>query len=393
MSNPTAVATRSQVAPAAAPWLPALVKGWRQIALAVAACTGVAASYALLTPKWYEAQLAVIPTAQPKMGSGLAAAIAGDLPIDLGGSTDSDRIQAVLKSRSVSDAVIHKFALLARYQERTMERAREALWHHCQTRIDKKPSVVTLTCEDKDPETARALTAYFGEVGNSVFVRVSSSTAGSERKFLEQRVQQARGEMNRAAERLREFQEQHKVIDLPEQSKAVVSAMAKLKGDLMSKQLELSYLSSFSSADESTAVQLRQQIGILERELRTLEDNDPVAEAPAANASKLRKSEQKDIFPKVMSVPRLRFELEQLFRDQKIEETIFLLLTQRFEMAKMNEARDTPAFQILDAPVTPTQKSRPKRVVIILFGLLMGLGAGAGWVLWPRWRHWVPTAY
>jgi uncharacterized protein involved in exopolysaccharide biosynthesis len=387
------MSTTATVRPAAAPaaaragaapaLLPALIRAWRRVALAWVTCLSIAAAYAFLAPNWYEAQLSVIPTAPPKAASGLAAALAGELPIDIGVSSDADRIQAVFHSRSVSDAVIHKFSLLERYHKRTIESAREALWTHCLTRIEKRPSVVTLSCEDTDPETARAITGHFGEIGNQAFVRVSTSAAASERKFLEQRVQEARKDMNRAAERLRAFQEQHKVIDLTEQSKAVVSAMAKLKGDLLSKQLELSYLSSFSSADESTAVQLRQQIAILERQLQSLEDTATPQPGDKTPDTKPRKSEAKDIFPTVMSVPRLRFDLEQLFRDQKIEETVFLLLTQRLEMAKMNEARDTPAFQILDAPVTPTQKSRPKRLPILLFGALLGLLAGAGWVLWP----------
>src|SRR4051794_28389999 len=74
----------------------------------------VAALYVIIAPDWYEAQLAVVPQMSSKSssGGGLAAAagaaLGGELPIDLnlGGppSASDEKIQAVLKSRSVADA-------------------------------------------------------------------------------------------------------------------------------------------------------------------------------------------------------------------------------------------------------------------------------------------------
>ena len=86
------------------------------------------------------------------------------------------------------------------------------------------------------------------------------------------------------------------------------------------------------------------------------------------------------IFPPAMSVPKLRFELEQLYRDRKIHEADLLLLMQRLEMAKVNEARDTSAFQILDHAALPTYKSRPRRLVVLATGLILGFLVGAVWV-------------
>ena len=88
-----------------------------------------------------------------------------------------------------------------------------------------------------------------------------------------------------------------------------------------------------------------------------------------------------------MEVPKLRYDLEQLYREQKIQETLFLLLTQRYEMARISEARDTSAFQILDPPTLPTMKSRPKRSLVIAFGLILGLLAGAAFALAPIWTR------
>lgn len=362
-----------------------LVRRWRTIAIFTAAAAAAAITYAFLAPKWYEARLTVVPSQRSHdvAAMGLAAKLPSIGGLDSALSTDVQRIHAVLNSNSVADEVIKRFDLQDHYGTEHLEHTRKALWQHCTTSVDKKSGVVSLACEDQDPERAMTMAAYFGEVGNRVFGRVSASSAKEESAFLAGQVAKVRHDVDEASRKLREFQEKHKVVDLAEQSKAVISAMASLKGELLSKQLELSYLSSFSSSRESGVVQLRQQITIIEAKLAQLEASRSTRPAPGDAGPKDDKGG--DFFPGAMNVPELRFELEQLFREQKIQETLFFLMTQRYEMAKVDEARDTSTFQILDHPTLPTYKSRPKRMKIGLVGLVAGLVCGTAWILVPIW--------
>jgi len=364
--------------------LPLLIQKWRVVVVFATLGIGVAIAYVLFAPNWYAARLTVVPSERTQDVSVLAK-----LP-SIGGlnssfQTDVQRIRAVLTSQSVANEVITKFGLQERYGVEHPEHARNALWSHCVTGIDKKSGVVELVCEDQDPAMAMAITSYFGEVGNRVFGRISASSAREERRFLEAQVIQSRKDVDQASRELRAFQEKHKLIDLPEQSKAVISAMASIKGDLLSKQLQLSYLTSFSSGTESSVVQLQQQIAIMERKLNQLESSDANAKPPAAGSAAGSATGSADFFPGAMRVPELRFELEQLFREQKIKETLFFLMTQRFETAKVDEARDTSTFQILDQPTLPTYKSRPKRLRILITGLAGGLALAAAWIVLSAW--------
>jgi tyrosine-protein kinase Etk/Wzc len=358
-----------------------LARRWKTIVLFALVGVGAAIAVAMLSPAWYAARLTVVPS--QKSQDSAALSLAAKLPVALDSfSTDVQRIQAVLTSASVTDEVIKKFDLQKRYESEHLEFARKELWEHCGVSVDRKSSVVTLICEDKDPALAMAMAGYFGEVGNSVFGRVSASSAREERKFLEAQVAKARKDVDASSQKLREFQEQHKVVDLPEQSKAVISAMASIKGEMVSKQLELSYLSSFSARTESGVVQLQQQIAIMDAKLRQLESSQRSADSAAGSGSQARGA---DFFPDAMKVPALRFELEQLLREQKIQETVFFLMTQRYEMAKVDEARDTSTFQILDHPTLPTYRSRPARRRIALIGLVAGLALAAAWIIAPAW--------
>ena len=59
-------------------------------------------------------------------------------------------------------------------------------------------------------------------------------------------------------------------------------------------------------------------------------------------------------------LPGMEMELVRLTRELKIQETVFTLLTQQHEQAKIAEARDTPVVQVLDKAVPAEWKSKPK---------------------------------
>jgi len=59
------------------------------------------------------------------------------------------------------------------------------------------------------------------------------------------------------------------------------------------------------------------------------------------------------------SLPILGVTYADLYRQTKIEETVYELLTQQYELAKVQEAKEIPAVKVLDAAVVPTKKSFP----------------------------------
>jgi capsule polysaccharide export protein KpsE/RkpR len=357
------------------PNLVAVLVRWRTLLVCAALGLGGGVGYSLAAPEWYEARLAVLPS-QDGENSKLAkvAALGAAAGLSPAVSTEVQRIHAVLSSVSVADAVIAKFDLQQRYSARSIDRTRKRLWEHCGTSIELKAGIVVVACEDRDPKVARELTAYFGEVGNAVFERITVSTARGERRFLEEMVAKTQEDVDRSSTALRDFQERHHILDLTAQSKAVISAMAELEGDLISKRLQLSYLKGFASPEEPRVRQLSEQVAIVERELRRLERSNASDDRGAA-----------EFFPEALRVPGLRFELEQLLRAQKIHETVYTMLTQRLAMARVDEARDTAAFQVLDAPTVPATPVRPRQARIAALATAGGLAAGAVLILAPIW--------
>ena len=70
-------------------------------------------------------------------------------------------------------------------------------------------------------------------------------------------------------------------------------------------------------------------------------------------------------------VPKVGLELGRLTRDVRVQETVYTLLTQQLEQAKIAEARDTPVVQVLDQAVPALRKSKPKiRLNMALAGVI-----------------------
>jgi tyrosine-protein kinase Etk/Wzc len=344
-----------------------------RIGRAALACAAIAALYVVIAPRWYRAVLTVVPAKPQKAGlssmlGGELGGLAASLDPSLGGGADAPRTAAVLQSIAVSDAVIEKFDLRARYREKYQESAREALWRHCEVKTLPKPNLIQLSCEDKDPRFAQAMLQFFAEYGNQVFRRVGVSSASEEVRFLEGRTAELHRQADETATRMREFQEKYRIVDLDTQAKAVVSAVAALNTQRIAKQLELEYARTFSAGDEATLQSLRSQLSVVGDKLRDLEDPP----APVDGRRRSGDREGATMFPAALSVPKLRAEYEGLYRDRKVAEATLVFALERLEAARATEARDVSTFMVLDPPTLPTRHARPKRLVVLLAATLLG---------------------
>jgi len=54
----------------------------------------------------------------------------------------------------------------------------------------------------------------------------------------------------------------------------------------------------------------------------------------------------------------------------KYAETVNQLLTQQFQMAKVEEAQNAPILQVLDAAIAPDQRTSPKRTQMVLMAIV-----------------------
>src|ERR1700690_1066630 len=77
-----------------------------------------------------------------------------------------------------------------------------------------------------------------------------------------------------------------------------------------------------------------------------------------------------------------------LYRQTKVEEAVFETLTQQYELAKVEEAKETPSVKVLDPPDIPEKKASPHRLWIMLEGMFLSFSVCAVWIMcgdhWER---------
>jgi uncharacterized protein involved in exopolysaccharide biosynthesis len=81
------------------------------------------------------------------------------------------------------------------------------------------------------------------------------------------------------------------------------------------------------------------------------------------------------------SSPRLLTEEARLLRETRTQEEVMLTLTRQYEIARVEEQKNVPVINVLDPAVPPAFRSAPRRSVLAVLGLLLGLACGAAWVL------------
>ncbi len=65
---------------------------------------------------------------------------------------------------------------------------------------------------------------------------------------------------------------------------------------------------------------------------------------------------------------------------------MYELLTQQYELAKVEEAKEIPTVKVLDAAIVPTKKTFPPRAVLVILGTMLGTTMAMTWVLGKtRW--------
>jgi uncharacterized protein involved in exopolysaccharide biosynthesis len=82
--------------------------------------------------------------------------------------------------------------------------------------------------------------------------------------------------------------------------------------------------------------------------------------------------------------PRLQLEEGRLARNLREQEEVYLTLRRQYEVAKVEERRDTPVINIIDVATKPTLRLSPRRGRLIIMGLLIGASVGCVWVA-TRW--------
>jgi uncharacterized protein involved in exopolysaccharide biosynthesis len=68
-------------------------------------------------------------------------------------------------------------------------------------------------------------------------------------------------------------------------------------------------------------------------------------------------------------------------RDVRYQETLFEFMTQQYEMARVDEAKQAQVIQVVDPALVPDRRSWPLRTVLTLLAFILGGIIASFWVI------------
>jgi capsule polysaccharide export protein KpsE/RkpR len=302
--------------------------------------------------------------------------LAGDL---LGIKSSGDLFIGILRSRTVEDRLVERFDLRRIYRDKYRQDARNELAKNTAISEDRKSGIISVTVTDHDPKRAAQIAqAYVEELDRSV-AQVSTSSARRERIFIEQRLTQVKQDLNNVSQEFSEYASKNTAIDITAQAKAMVEGAARLQGELIATQSELEGLEQIYTANNVRVRALSARVDELKKQLGKLGGDSTNTDAITADAA--------EQFPSIRKLPLLGVRWEDLYRETKIQETVYELLTQQYELAKIQEAKEIPVVKVLDPADVPERKSFPPRMLIGFLGMSLTLLAACTSILAKReWR-------
>jgi len=304
----------------------------------------VALGIAFLMPPTYTATTRILPPQQQQSSAAALAAQLGSLAGLVGGAAGiknpADQYVALLKTRTVYDAIIQRFDLKTLYEQRYLEDTRKLLESQTKVSAGVKDGIISIEVDDRDPKRAAEMANAFVEELRKLTNTLAVTEAGQRRLFFETQLQLSKDNLTKSEIALRGSGISEATLKTVPQ--AQLEALARLKAQITAQEIKLASMRTYMT--DSNA-ELR--IGLQEL---------------AALRAELTKAEQSG----ATKVQGEGAEYIARFRDFKYHETMFELMAKQYELARLDEAREGTVIQVLDAAQPPERKSKPKRALIAI---------------------------
>ena len=210
-------------------WIRVALK-WHRLAWRMtAAIMLLAFAAALLLPNHYTATIVILPPTQSgssgaammaqlsSMGGMAAATAAGGVGI----KNPNDQQVALLKSRTVEDAMVERFQLQSLYHRKYVSAARKR-WERATT-IDNgiKDGLIHITVTDRDPRRAANMANGWVEEYRRFTATLAITEASQRRLFYERQLSAAHNDLVQAEDAMAQTEQRTGVIDIEGQDRSI----------------------------------------------------------------------------------------------------------------------------------------------------------------------------
>jgi uncharacterized protein involved in exopolysaccharide biosynthesis len=292
----------------------------------------------------------------------------------------SDLFVGILTTRTVQNQIIDQFDLKRVYGVRRMEDARLILTSRTGISVDRRSQIISIAVTDHDPKRAAAMgEAYIAEL-NRLVAELSTSSARRERIFLEERLKEVSQDLEAAEKEFSQFSSKNTAIDIKEQGRAMVETAATLQGQYIAAQAELEGLKQVYTDSNVRVRSVSARIAELKRQLDKLGGKGE--EASEASGQRTDYA-----YPSIRKLPLLGVTYADLYRRTRVQETVYEVLTQEYELAKVQEAKEIPIVKVVDPADIPEKKNFPPRMLMGISTMFLAFIGGIVFLVGSKIWH------
>lgn len=220
----------------------------------------------------------------------------------------------------------------------------------------KQSGMIALTLMGEDP--ARIATVLNTITENFLSQNIARQEAKDSRSltFLQEQLPKISRELDESEARLNAYREQRDSVDLSLEAKSVLDQVVNVENQLNELTFREAEVSQLFKKDHPTYRALREKKQTLERERARLNN-------------------------RVSSMPSTQQEILRLSRDVESGRTIYLQLLTRQQELSISRSSAIGNVRIIDPAMTQPEPIKPRKALIIVLGMLIGLMLSAGMVL------------
>ncbi|SLM11018.1 conserved hypothetical protein [uncultured spirochete] len=351
---------------------------WLIVGITVTAVIGVLA-YAIgslmlppeksYLPNVYTAKATML--IQTSSSSSLAAALSSSGLASLAGlnasagNTNGALAEVLATSNSTLDALNAKFNFAERNKARKpktkdekpplISDIRESIKKNLSAKLDAKTNLFVVSYTDIDPAFAKEVVDEVVRLLSERFAVLGGNKALEQKALLEKKLAEVDTAVKNLEAQVKAFQNKYGVIQVEALATEQITILARLRSELIMKEMEIANYQKISNINDPVMTQLKnERDGILAK----------IKEIETGVGSGSR------VMPSQKELPTIAFEYARLQRDLAVQTEVFKMLTQQYELAKLNASGQEPVFQILEMAEVPDKKSGPSRGMICIVATL-----------------------
>jgi uncharacterized protein involved in exopolysaccharide biosynthesis len=234
-----------------------------------------------------------------------------------------------------------------------------------------KDTLIHVRVEDADPARAAAMANAYVDELHRQNSRLALTAAGQRRLFFEERVSQEKDALADAEGALKNMQQASGLVYPAGQSEALLRGIAQVRAEISAREVQAQAMRLYAASENP--------------QLRGIEEETSALHAQLDKLQKTGEGEGDSLIP-ARRIPEAALEYLRKARDLKYHETLFALLSQQAEAARMDEARESPLVQVVDRAEPLDKKSWPPRTFLVMLATALAAMAACAVALFQGRR-------